>query len=58
MTNTNTTATNTTAARQFYAEALRQRRGAGCFPTCPDVSDFKRWALRSLGLAGPRGKLP
>ncbi len=55
-TNTNTTAA---AARRFYAESLRQRRiGEGCFPVCPKAVDYKRWALRALALAGPRGRLP
>ena len=46
--------------RSMFASGLRARKalGEGSSLICPKVGDYRAWALRSLSLDGPKGKLP
>ena len=49
--------------RQFFAEGIRARRTGGkpdgaAVTICPEMGRFIQWAMRSLVMAGPAGRLP
>jgi hypothetical protein len=47
-------------ARKFWAEGVRLRKQLGDdnHLICPRLADYLAWAMRVLGLDGPKGKLP
>ncbi len=46
--------------RSMFASGLRARKGGGDANglICPKMAEFRAWAMRSLALDGPKGKLP
>ena len=46
--------------RRMFADGIRARKalGEGNNLICPKMEDYKAWALRSLSMDGPKGKLP
>ncbi len=46
--------------RSMFASGLRTRKAIGEANDliCPKLADFRAWAMRSLALDGPKGKLP